>query len=670
MLHRILRTALVLLGSLAPVAARAEAADAFAEARMQFQAAYAAVPVLPPDQAVTDGNSLRAYPLYPYLQAARLQRRLAALPPRTRDPASAALQPVDAAIEAFLTPLGRQPVTRELRRDWLLSLARREAWAKFLEVYELDRDGENVTLRCHSYAAGIALGRTDALADSITATWLAPKTLPDACEPAFAWLRSHNALGDELVERRARLALQAGDAALGRFLTRTLTPQAAAPLLQWAALIEQPRSSVEVLIANPARPVEARALLDGWERFAHSDAEAAAAAYPALVAARKLEPRAAGPYALAVAVSKAWSRQPGALEFFGRADPEDFDERAHEWYVRAALWAGDWARVRAAIAAMPEALRNQNRWRYWAARAAQQLGEAPAAQQAYAALLPTDNWYAMLAAARLGRTFAPSPQPLPIDGAEVARLGNAPGFVRAHELLLCAMMSEATSEWRASFDPLPAAQQVQAVGLASRWGWHLQAITAAARQGLFNDYDLLYPRPYDTEVRAAALRTGLPEELIYAILRQESLYRADALSRAGALGLMQLLPETARRTAIRSSLPPPTRSSLLTPAVNIPLGSATLKSLLDRAAGQTALAVAGYNAGPGAVRRWLPGSPMDTDVWVENIPFNETRTYVQRVTWHSLVFAWLSDRTPRDLAKLLEPIRTPAPDAALAPATP
>jgi soluble lytic murein transglycosylase len=239
--------------------------------------------------------------------------------------------------------------------------------------------------------------------------------------------------------------------------------------------------------------------------------------------------------------------------------------------------------------------------------------------------------------------------------------------VRTRELLRCDMGAEATAEWRAAYDDLPPVRQVQAVGLASRWGWHDQAIATAARQKLFNDYDVLYPRPFDADVRSASRRTGLPEELIYAIIRQESLFRADAASGAGAIGLMQLLPETARVTARRAGLPVPTRAQLVQPAVNIPLGSAFLASLVQRFEGETALAAAGYNAGPNAARRWQPAAPMDLDVWVENIPFNETRAYVQRVAWHSLVFAWLADRKPREVNDWLRAVR-PAPTATVAAA--
>jgi soluble lytic murein transglycosylase len=631
-------------------ASSAPPADPYAAARAEFRAAYAAAAAVPADGAVpADSESLRSYPLYPYLHAARLQRRL-------EDPAAAA------AIEAFLAEHGSAPVARSLRRSWLMTLAQRKAWEPFLAAYREDVD-DSAAARCNWLTARVAVGRTDGLADPLTATYLSGKSLPAACDPAFDWLRAQGLLTPDLIERRARLALTAGEAGLARFLARSLPEAQAGPINQWAALIEQPRTAIESLIANPDRPVERDALLDGWTRYSRADAEAAAALYPTFVQARRLDARTASPFALATAQALSWSRLPRSLEFFALGHPDDFDERAHEWHVRAALWAGDWARASRAIAAMPETLRNQNRWRYWAARSAEQLGDRDAARSGYASVIPTDNWYAALAAARTQQRFTPTLQSLPRDDAEFARVAATPGLVRTRELILSELQSEANLEWKVAFDALTPTQQLQAVRLASGWGWHLQAIAAAARLSQFNDYELLYPRPYDAEVRRGTELTGLPPALIYAIIRQESLYRADAASSANALGLMQLLPATAQATARRTGLPKPTRTTLLDPSVNVPLGSSFLRDLLDRADGQWPLAIAGYNAGPAAARRWLAPAPVETDVWVENIPFNETRAYVQRVHWHSLVFEWLADRKPRDTSAWLGTVRMPGESA-------
>jgi soluble lytic murein transglycosylase len=131
-------------------------------------------------------------------------------------------------------------------------------------------------------------------------------------------------------------------------------------------------------------------------------------------------------------------------------------------------------------------------------------------------------------------------------------------------------------------------------------------------------------------------------------MRQETLFRADAASSANARGLLQLVPETARITARKLRLPVPSADDLFNPAVNVPLGAMNLKSLIDDYAGQVTLALASYNAGPAAMRRWLPAQAMEPDIWIENIPYNETRNYVQKVLWHSLVFNWLRTGKPVD----------------------
>jgi soluble lytic murein transglycosylase len=650
-----------LLWSTADAAADDDAARKDAALRQSFMDAMAAVGVAPTSAATDDEADLRRYALYPYLQAARLRRQLELATPAAVGTVDALL-PVDHAVIAFLREHGNAPVTAPLRTTWLDSLAERRAWATYLEHFDPGRDAQPA-LQCHALAGRVATGRTAGLVDDLTEAWLTPRTLPDACDVPLEWWRSRGGPGVDLTVRRARLALGAGDPILARDLARSLPAQRAEPLLQWAALIEQPSREITALIADPGRPVGDDALAEGWTRFARADAAAAAAKLPALVASRKLDARRASPHALAVALALSWSRMPGALDFFAQVHPDDFDDRAHEWHVRAALWARDWTRAAAAIGAMPEALRTQARWQYWAARANEQLGEFAQARAGYAQVIPTDNWYAALASARLDRRFVPNLQPLGLIDDAIARLGQLPEMVRTRELIHCRMESEASAEWGAAYDELTPDQQRDAVGLASSWGWHHQAIASAARQKLFNDYELLYPRPYAAYVREASRRTGLEREFIYAIIRQESLFRADAGSPAGALGLMQLLPATARIVARRERQPAPTSSQLLEPAINIPLGAAYLAGLVERFEGEPALATAAYNAGPNAARRWLPPEPLDLDLWAENIPFNETRAYVQRVAWHALVFEWLEERKPQDVSNWLRSVKPPAATA-------
>jgi soluble lytic murein transglycosylase len=500
-------------------------------------------------------------------------------------------------------------------------------------------------LQCHSFTARIELARTTELAAEIAAQWLTPKSLPP-CERAFEWLKAQNALTPVLIEQRVQGALEDGNYNFARQIAALLPPERAAPLLQWAALLENPQRAIDALIAAPDRPVAPEALLAGWTRLARKDRDAAVRRFDQLTRKRNLTAEAASPYALALALALSWDRRPESLAYFKRVQPRDFDDVALEWQARAALWAQDWGLVARAVAAMSDEQRKTARWRYWMARAIEH-DDPKLARQLFESVLVDDNYYSAMSAARLDRPVVPHPEKLVLDDVQLAQIGQLPALVRARELILTDLRPLALAEWQHGTEMLSETARRQAIHLAVSWDWYDQAIATATQQRVFNDYELLYPRPFDAEVRSAARLTKLETDLIYSVMRQESLYRADAASSAGALGLLQLLPETARRTAQRWNRPRPRGDDLFDPAINVPLGAAQLRLLVDRFGGQTAVALAGYNAGPNAAARWLPGEAIESDIWIENIPYNETRSYVQRILWHSIVFAWLRSGEPQ-----------------------
>jgi soluble lytic murein transglycosylase len=608
----------------------AGSAASYAEVRKAFQEALARATTNVGDSGASDGESLKSYPLYPYLQAARIQQALGV--------GGADTDEADKRAAEFMAVYGQQPVTRNLRHAWLESLARRSQWNQFLAVYR--EGGASDAARCQSFVARIELGKTEGLAAEIQKEWLTPHSLPE-CDRPFAWLKERGALTTALISERARLALDNNNAAFARQIIQELPPEAAAPLFQWAGLIESPLRSIDALIASPSSPVDRAALLAGWKRLTRTDVQAAKERYTKFISARGLTKETASPYALALALGLAWDRDPAALEYFELVEPADLDEAALEWWARAALWSKNWKLAARAIAAMTETNRQTARWRYWSARIAEQSQDLQTANSLYESLLTDDNYYSAMAAAHLGRPVTPHPQPIPVNSGLLATLEEAPAFVRARELFLCGMRPEAIAEWQFGFDTLSPDARIQSIRLAAEWGWYEQAVAVATAQRVFNDYSLLYPRPYDAEVNAAAHLAQLAPEIVYGVVRQESLYRIDAVSNAGARGLMQLQPATARSTARYYKRPSPAITDLFDPYINTALGASRLRMLLDEFDDQIPVALAGYNAGPNAVMRWLPQEPLDADIWIENIPYNETRGYVQRILWHSLMFTWL-----------------------------
>jgi soluble lytic murein transglycosylase len=626
LLQRLLICALII----APIGASTAASDAenvFRRERAEFIRAYQQIES-GADTPADDSEALRSYPLFPYLQAARLRRAVIDAP---------LTDAADERIEAFLAANGTEAVTRELRHAWLTSLALRNQWSRFLAQY-IDRSADDA-LRCQSFNGRIELGRTEGLVADIAQQWLTPKSL-QPCDRAFDWLRSQNALTAALIEQRARLALDKGTIAFARQIIAMLPTERRAPLTDWANLIEKPRS-IDRYIASPRKSIDPEVLLTGWKKLARNDRDGAMARFESLIQARKLGPRESSRFALALALPLSWDRRPEALRYFALVDAADMDDVAHEWHTRAALWAKKWSLVTRTIAAMPDEQRNLARWRYWSARAAEVERNPEVARQLYRSLSTDDNYYSAMAAARLGQEVVPTLHKLPRDQTQLREIEQLPGLVRARELYWSGLRPEAMIEWIRGYDSLSEPARAQAIHLAANWGWHEQAVATATQQRVFNDYVLLYPQPFDREVHGAARMTSLPPDLIYGVLRQESLYRADAVSSAGARGLLQLLPETARRTARIWKQPRPSVDDLLDPQINVPLGAGQLRILMDRFGGQIPVALAGYNAGPNAAARWLPTSSIDSDIWIENIPYNETRAYVQRILWHTVVFAWL-----------------------------
>jgi soluble lytic murein transglycosylase len=626
------------------VAATAARAGADDELRARFRDAYFAAATGAELSDAADDAELRAYSIYPYIEAARIAKALS-----LADATSIEARAEDAA--AFLRRHDGEPVANGVRRAWLESLARLGRQFELVERYR--SQVATTRLQCQWLSSRVAIEATDGLAPAILDRWLTPAQLPSECEPAFQWLRDAGLLDTAATEGRLRLLLENRQGAFARVIARALPADRAAAWNAWADLVESPAAAIDALIAEPGLPVEFEALLDGFQRLATADPEAAMSRLEPLIDGRGLARAQASQLRRALAYGLAWDRDARALDFFARLDPAELDDYTLEWQARSALWSGDWALVHASIASMSTELRNSPAWRYWEARAAAQRGDRERARELYESILTTDNYYAAMAAARLGQDVVPHPMRLEADDDVVDAIAELAPVVRARELKSVDLPDEALAEWRYAMSMLDAEARRQSILVAADLGWFDVAVATATTEQVFFDYELLYPRPYEKIVAEVARQFRVDSALIYGIIRQESLFRADAATNAGAVGLMQLVPETARRTARGWGRPEPGREELLDPETNILLGAAHLSDLVEQFDGQLEVALAAYNAGPAVAERWLPEGSIDADVWIDNIPYNETRAYVRRVLWHSLVFKWLADRRAQDAASWL-----------------
>ncbi|HXG27393.1 MAG TPA: transglycosylase SLT domain-containing protein [Nevskiales bacterium] len=593
-------------------------------------------------------RALEGYPLYPYLEAADLEYRLR----------RGNVQ--DARLAALFTQYPDLGAAANLRNRWLKDLARRGEWRQVAEFYQPSDDSE---LRCLHARANVRLGRGDAALAEAKQLWLSPESLPAACDPLFEWLQDRGQLDADLVQTRIRLAMAAGEARLVRALAKRLSGRAKRNAELWLEIRKDPFDELEELIDDPEPGISAEVIVLGLRLAARNDPLRATQLYEGL-ARHYLRTQDERDQALGyLGLELALDRQPEALDWYSRLARNPADTDAREWRLRTAIYHSAWDKARAWIEQLPDEERGEQRWRYWLARSHEGLPGEAHAQQAralYAALAVERGYYPYLAADRIGRSYALRHQPVPADPALRSRLALQPAALRAREFHALGFLPQARNEWRGFTAGQSPLELRQSAIIAQSWGWHPQAIMTLARSEYWDDLHLRYPLLYKDEALGAARKAAVDSGWVYGIMRAESLFIPDARSHANAIGLMQLLPSTARQVARDIGLTYHGERTLLEPAANLRLGAEYLRQMRDRFSGNMAMATAAYNAGPHRVQGWRPHARLPADVWVENIPFDETRTYVQRVMEHAVAFDWRLGREITPLSRRMPPV-PPAP---------
>jgi soluble lytic murein transglycosylase len=215
-------------------------------------------------------------------------------------------------------------------------------------------------------------------------------------------------------------------------------------------------------------------------------------------------------------------------------------------------------------------------------------------------------------------------------------------------------MDDARREWIFSLHGKVPAQIRAAALIAHDMGWHERAIATAAKAGEYDDLKVSFPLPYLEFVNRYAGKNDLDSAWILALIRQESRFVADAKSPAGALGVMQIMPDTGRKIATLMGEHFRDPSLLLLPKNNIRFGACFFRMSLKELQNNPVLASAAYNAGSGMVRRWLPEEGLiSADIWVEIIPFCETRNYIEKILTNKAVYRQRLGLEPEKLSDLM-----------------
>jgi len=349
-----------------------------------------------------------------------------------------------------------------------------------------------------------------------------------------------------------------------------------------------------------------------------------------------------------IALRAAKQHKEQAISWLASLDKSSQNNDTRAWYVRMLLMQQKWQQAIHAIQAMPEQQQQRSRWLYWQAHALQALNQNNAAKLLFAQLASGRGYYSFLGAEHLGIPYHMAAKPIP--SSSFSSLKKEAYIQRAYEWLQLHERTQAEREWNQGLYKASRQTWLKALQLAASWHWYDRTIQAATRVGAYDALSLRFPLAYPDNVQQIAAQTGINSSLIWSIIRQESVFNTHAISRTGARGLMQLMPKTAKSIAHKSSIGELHEEELFLPHINIELGALYLADLLARFDHQPALAIAAYNAGPTRVQRWQKQlSAKDMKVWVELIPFDETRRYVQQVIAFTKVYDWLLKKPPENL---------------------
>lgn len=639
------RLLLLLLIFMAPAVLAAD----LAPQRAQFQAAWRLA------QSGVDSASrvkgLEDYPLYPYLPYERL-RRLGA-------------KAADKEIAQFLQDYGDSLPGQRLRAQTLERYGRNGQYPAFLKIYV--ESLATVDLRCHAWSARrAAKAKGDVTAEALALFAALDKDRAD-CRPVLAHLRASGQLTPQRVNARIDAALAAGQNGLAQVLSNELPKAQRAPVQRRILAHTEPSVALNQAARWPATAASAAAASVGLALTARKGALAAESRYRSLAGILPFTAADRARVEAEIARYAAVERLPEAAALLARVPAAAYDDNLREWQVRYHLRRVEYTAALAALDGMSSTLAAQSRWRYTRGRVLELLGRGDEARPLFAAAAGEANFHGFLAADRISAAYAICPADNLLNTDRALAVLNLGGVQRALEWWVIGDIDRARSEWFWQLPQLSLEMRREAGLIANREGLHEWAIFTMTGDELIRQYEARFPLLHTAAVEQEAKRTGLPANWVYGLIRAESAWNANARSPVGARGLMQLMPTTAAAVAKSLGI----RVDPLTdPAHNIRLGTTYLSRRVADLGGNAVLATGAYNAGIGAVKRWLEGPLPPWDLWVETVPYKETREYIARVLAFAVLYDWRIDGSPTRLSALVPGMAEKAEPAPVAcPAT-
>lgn len=565
-------------------------------------------------------SQLKKYPLATYLDYEYLRRSFPTVSSKT--------------IDAFLTNNKGQLATKRLHIEWLGYLARTNQWSLYEQFYTAELGSE--VLDCYHLQAELVIKSDDnATFKEIGEFWIKPHSIHSSCDSVFnAWSNKGLKTQDK-IWRRYQLTFLANDKGMYSSLASLLDNKHQ----HLAQKIQNVGSNIDYWTTHLAKDHDDLLLENSTKKYlvktiANVDYKKAAMIFEKKKIDLPKEDLMEMQRLVAWYFTKYESGE-AAVNWI-RQYTDYRDPTFVEPMLRYSLSDKNWALYKKVFTQLPAVLKNQEEWLYWYAITQQELqyedkDPALTPKAIFTKLAQEQSFYGLVSAKKLNLPVFPHTQFTPQEA--VVSNDIEKRLSPAIELFYLGREDLSNVDWFFTTNQFSEDEWRQAGIIAYKMAWLNRTITAFGRAKLWTAGAERFPIFFKDDFWKNAKLQQIDPGWILAVARQESAFAANARSSVGALGVLQIMPNTAKHIASKLGIGyKPKR--LTEPSYNIMLGSKYLKDQLDNYDNQYFLATAAYNAGPGKVREWLNNRPDTTDWihWVAVIPYKETRNYVQNIT--------------------------------------
>ncbi len=577
-------------------------------------------------------KKLKGYVLEPYLEYHRLNGKLNNAGPKE--------------LETFLGTHSDLAVSPILKTRWLKKQGAKRKWKDFLSIFK-EQDflrSSNAELKCYYLRSLYGTGRKKEALKKTTELWLSPKSQPKSCDPLFDVWRSSQHFNQDIAWQRLEKAIKANQRTLSKYLLRFFSGAYKTRANAYYLVHTQPRRILQTRNFTADTEKNRTVIEHGLVRLSTRDPKKTLKAWKKYRTTHDFSElqKKVMTERLSVAIAKT-----GAFPEEAKRS-EITSAFAVIGLANAAIAVANWQELNFWANKLPEEEKSTHKWRFWRALSKEKIMDSDLRsnphdhEDDFLKLAQERNYYGFLAAERLAIPSSLNAETdLAYSGKIIAKNIHAK---RALELFAVGEELNARREWFRAFDEIEDQHEKRVLAHAVKnIGKISLAIFSANLADATDDLTLRFPNQYGPQFDRASHKGGISPSLLKAITRQESAYDPKAKSSAGARGLMQLMPRTARLVARRMNVKLAGDDSLYEPLMNIQLGSFHIAWLLERYKGNRPQAIAAYNAGESRVDRWLKerdGLPIEN--WIETIPFKETRNYVKNVLAFTQVYERLA----------------------------